>query len=88
MDGANNAACKVATAHDTVDLLSFAFDAVLVSTVFAGIRRSAGISLATDQVQNEGIKFVLDKYFESGEWVMDRSVELLQRFPTAFERKN
>ncbi|KNE73047.1 hypothetical protein AMAG_20689 [Allomyces macrogynus ATCC 38327] len=72
-------------------LLSFAFDAVLVSTVFAGIRRSAGISppgLATDQVQNEGLKFVLDKYFESGEWVMDRSVELLQRFPTAFERKN
>ncbi|KAI9164357.1 hypothetical protein H9P43_008196 [Blastocladiella emersonii ATCC 22665] len=65
-----------------------AFDLVLVSTVFAGIRRSSGFVVATDKIESEPVRFVADKFFESGEWVMDRSVEGLSRYPTVFSRKN
>ncbi|ORZ38290.1 hypothetical protein BCR44DRAFT_116488 [Catenaria anguillulae PL171] len=65
-----------------------AFDLVLVSTVFAGIRRSSGFNLATDKIDNETVRFVADKYLETGEWVMDRSVEGMARYPTVFSRKN
>ncbi|KAJ3351460.1 hypothetical protein GGF32_004281 [Allomyces javanicus] len=58
-------------------VIRFAFDAVLVSTVVAGIRRSSGITLATDKIDNEQVRYVAERYLEAGEWVMDKSVDLL-----------
>jgi hypothetical protein len=58
----------------------YAVDAVLISTILAGMRRSTGLtpSFKTDRVagdNKETTKWV-DKYLGVGEWVMDQSVAI------------
>lgn len=57
-------------------LTHYAFDAVLISTILAGMRRSTGLTLNADRISNdknsEMTKWV-DRYLGVGEWVMDQS---------------
>ncbi|KAK4183305.1 DUF1748-domain-containing protein [Podospora australis] len=56
-------------------LTHYAFDAVLISTILAGMQRSTGLTLkrkSEDKSTNEWI----DKYLGVGEWVMDQSVAI------------
>lgn len=57
----------------------YAVDAVLISTVLAGIRRSTGLTFQTNQLtggeKSEANKWV-EKYLGAGEWVMDQSVAI------------
>ncbi|KAI9220942.1 hypothetical protein BC828DRAFT_98832 [Blastocladiella britannica] len=69
-------------------LVRSAINLALVSTVFAGIRRSSGYTVATDKIETEGIRMAADMYFDAGEWIMDRSVEQMARYPTVFSRKH
>ncbi|KAG1046301.1 hypothetical protein G6F43_011141 [Rhizopus delemar] len=67
-------------------LFHFTADAMLVSTVLAGIKRNVGLQPATNQIENEEIKKYLEKYLDIGEWVMDTSIGFMNSSPY-FERK-
>lgn len=56
-------------------LSHYAFDAVLISTILAGMKRSTGLTLKSDTVSNSPeIKKWVDKYLDVGEFVMDSAV--------------
>ncbi|KAL6849705.1 hypothetical protein ACO1O0_009248 [Amphichorda felina] len=61
-------------------LTHYAFDAVLISTILAGMKRSTGLtpSFKTDRVSgdNKEMSKWIDKYLGVGEWVMDQSVAI------------
>ncbi|KAG1454715.1 hypothetical protein G6F46_009953 [Rhizopus delemar] len=67
-------------------LFHFTADAMLVSTVLAGIKRNVGLQPATNQIENEEIKKYVEKYLDIGEWVMDTSIGFMNSSPY-FERK-
>ncbi|KAF9474674.1 DUF1748-domain-containing protein [Pholiota conissans] len=52
-------------------LVHYTADAVLVSTVFAGIRRSSGFSPDTSAITDPTFKSVADKFLGVGETVFD-----------------
>ncbi|ETN38669.1 uncharacterized protein HMPREF1541_06706 [Cyphellophora europaea CBS 101466] len=75
----------------------YAFDAVLISTVLAGIKRSTGLTPTslkaasmpnspknTDTEQN--VQAWLDRYLGVGEWVMDQSIAVMSS-SSYFERR-
>ncbi|OBT98551.2 hypothetical protein VE01_03634 [Pseudogymnoascus verrucosus] len=60
-------------------LTHYAFDAVLISTILAGMKRSTGLtpSFNTDKItDNKDVKKWIDTYLDVGEWVMDKSVTI------------
>jgi hypothetical protein len=58
-------------------LAHYAFDAVLISTVLAGMKRSTGLTLRSDKVTGDTqVTTWIDKYLGVGEWVMDQSVAI------------
>jgi hypothetical protein len=60
-------------------LAHYAFDAVLISTILAGMKRSTGLTLRAEKVTGEKESQVtswIDKYLGVGEWVMDQSVAI------------
>ncbi|KAH8682711.1 hypothetical protein BX600DRAFT_506277 [Xylariales sp. PMI_506] len=70
-------------------LTHYAIDAVLISTVLAGMRRSTGLTLTesrpsgspsfqTTQISgdNKEVGKWVEKYLGVGEWVMDQSVAI------------
>ncbi|KAK0385104.1 hypothetical protein NLU13_7582 [Sarocladium strictum] len=59
-------------------LTHYAFDAVLISTILAGMKRSTGLTFKTDKIagDNKDVNKWLDKYLGVGEWVMDQSVAI------------
>ncbi|CAO3609250.1 unnamed protein product [Mucor hiemalis] len=58
-------------------LLHYAFDAVLITTVLAGIKRSTGLQPATAKIESKTVREYVDKYLGIGEWVFDMSVAYL-----------
>jgi hypothetical protein len=82
-------------------LFHLSIDAVLVSTVLAGISRSSGLQYSslkpgrstnllrrvkTDSVENKDVRSAVTKYLNIGEWVMDQSVAFMAT-TSYFERK-
>mmetsp|Transcript_16238 Transcript_16238/g.48786 ORF Transcript_16238/g.48786 Transcript_16238/m.48786 type:complete len:103 (+) Transcript_16238:2-310(+) len=62
-------------------LLGFAFDAVLVSTACAGLRRSTGINAARmlqDKMSNPALRTATGAYFRVGEVVLDKTIQFAQ----------
>ncbi|KAK7913984.1 hypothetical protein PG985_011687 [Apiospora marii] len=60
-------------------LLHYSVDAVLISTVLAGMRRSTGLTFQGSQIMGENNKEAskwIEKYLGVGEWVMDTSVAM------------
>ncbi|CAG8674880.1 11610_t:CDS:2 [Acaulospora morrowiae] len=51
-----------------------AVDAVLVSAVLAGIKRSSGLSLVTSNIENQDLRKAVDKFLDVGEWVVDQEL--------------
>jgi len=52
-------------------LLHYTVDAVLLSTVLAGVRRSSGFAPATNSIQDDTIRSIADKYLGVGETIFD-----------------
>ncbi|KAF8591116.1 DUF1748-domain-containing protein [Ramaria rubella] len=52
-------------------LVHYAFDAVLLSTVIAGVRRSSGFSPDTPLLGDPTLRSVADKFLGVGETVFD-----------------
>jgi hypothetical protein len=82
-------------------LIHLSIDAVLVSTVLAGISRSSGLQypfllpggstnfffrVKTDNVENKEVRSAVTKYLNIGEWVIDQSVAFMST-TSYFERK-
>jgi len=58
-------------------LIHYGFDAVLISTCLAGIRRSTGLTIKKKPSENESVNGFLDSYLWVGETVMDQSVAMI-----------
>ncbi|KAF9920279.1 hypothetical protein FBU30_009909 [Linnemannia zychae] len=67
-------------------LAHYAADAILVSTVFAGIKRSTGLSVATDKIESSDIRSYVEKYLSVGEVVLDQTTAFMST-SQYFERK-
>ncbi|TRX91581.1 hypothetical protein FHL15_007586 [Xylaria flabelliformis] len=54
----------------------YALDAVLISTILAGMRRSTGLTVRSDRITGENGEMHkwVNKYLGVGEWVLDQSV--------------
>jgi hypothetical protein len=52
-------------------LTHYAFDAILVSTVIAGVRRSSGYSPVTSTITDPTTRGLVDRYLSVGETVFE-----------------
>lgn len=57
--------------------MHYSFDAILLSAVMAGVRRSTGLTLKTGDIENKDAKSIVGKYLEVGEWVLDASTSVM-----------
>ncbi|CAK7895076.1 hypothetical protein CAAN1_05S01486 [[Candida] anglica] len=48
-------------------------DLILVSAFLAGVRRNTNLTLNTDSIQNDDIRYYTEKYLSVGESVFDYS---------------
>ncbi|ORZ11433.1 hypothetical protein BCR42DRAFT_421120 [Absidia repens] len=67
-------------------LFHFTADAVLLSTVLAGVKRNTGLQPKTSTIENEDIRGYVQKYLNVGEWVLDNSLVFMTN-SSYFERK-
>jgi len=68
-------------------LFHYSIDAVLVSTILAGVRRSTGLTVQPKKVtENESVGYWIDRYLWVGEAVMDQSVAMMS-MSSMVERK-
>jgi len=82
-------------------IIHLSVDAVLVSTVIAGITRSSGLQCSplsfwpsrltflrvkVDNIENKDIRNAVNKYLNIGEWVIDEGVAFMSK-TSYFERK-
>ncbi|KAG0017536.1 hypothetical protein BGZ80_008190 [Entomortierella chlamydospora] len=67
-------------------IVHYAADAVLVSAVLAGIKRSTGLSVATNKIESDDVRVYVDKYLTIGEWVVDQGTAFMST-SQYFERK-
>ncbi|KAG0026766.1 hypothetical protein BGZ81_006102 [Podila clonocystis] len=67
-------------------IVHYAADAVLVSAVLAGIKRSTGLSVATNKIESNDVRGYVDQYLSVGEWVVDQGSAFMAA-SSYFERK-
>ncbi|GJJ69039.1 hypothetical protein EMPS_01385 [Entomortierella parvispora] len=67
-------------------LIHYAADAILISAVLAGIKRSTGLTVASSKIESKDMRSAVEKYLGLGEWIMDQSIILLSA-SQYFERK-
>lgn len=58
-------------------LVHYSVDAILLSTIIAGVRRSTGLTLRPGAVDNPDAKPYIRKYLELGEWMLDSSTSVM-----------
>ncbi|KAF8926841.1 hypothetical protein EDD21DRAFT_419642 [Dissophora ornata] len=67
-------------------VVHYAADAILVSAVLAGIKRSTGLSVATNKIESDDVRSYVDKYLAVGEWAVDQGTAFMSA-SQYFERK-
>ncbi|KAF9135979.1 hypothetical protein KI688_001410 [Linnemannia hyalina] len=67
-------------------LAHYAADAILVSAVIAGIKRSTGLSVATEKIESGDVRSYVEKYLSVGEVVIDQTAAFMAT-SSYFERK-
>ncbi|KAF9113269.1 hypothetical protein BGX27_001914 [Mortierella sp. AM989] len=67
-------------------LFHYAADAILLSAVLAGIKRSTGLTVASNKIESKDVRSAVDKYLSIGEWVVDQGI-IFMSASTYFERK-
>jgi len=58
-------------------VVHYSFDAILISTIVAGIRRSTGLTLRPNAVDSPDMQSYVRRYLEVGEWVLDSSSNIM-----------
>ncbi|OLL25033.1 hypothetical protein NEOLI_000139 [Neolecta irregularis DAH-3] len=64
----------------------YGVDAVLVSALLASIKRSTGLQVKTETINNNEIKRAMTRYLDVGEWVLNTSIAFMAT-SSYFERK-
>ncbi|KIY63531.1 DUF1748-domain-containing protein [Cylindrobasidium torrendii FP15055 ss-10] len=67
-------------------LVHYSFDAVLLSTIFAGIRRSSGFAPDTSLIEDSTFRGVAEKFLGAGETIFD-IVQMRAMSTSYFKRK-
>ncbi|KAF9089483.1 hypothetical protein BGX29_002142 [Mortierella sp. GBA35] len=67
-------------------LFHYAADAILISAVLAGIKRSTGLTVASNKIESKDVRSAVDRYLGIGEWVMDQGI-LFMTSSKYFERR-
>ncbi|KAF8923823.1 hypothetical protein EDD21DRAFT_390044 [Dissophora ornata] len=67
-------------------LFHYVADAVLISAVLAGIKRSTGLTVASNKIESQDVRSIVDKYLGIGEWIMDAGIVAMSN-SQYFERK-
>ncbi|KAF8945803.1 hypothetical protein BGZ47_001940 [Haplosporangium gracile] len=67
-------------------LAHYAADAILVSAVIAGVKRSSGLSVATEKIESSEVRSYVEKYLSVGEIVIDQTAAFMST-SSYFERK-
>ncbi|KAI8991597.1 hypothetical protein BDF20DRAFT_845438 [Mycotypha africana] len=62
-------------------LFHAAADAVLISTALAAVRRESGIQPKLQDIESEEVRKYVGKYLDAGEYVLDKSIEILEKSP-------
>ncbi|KGB79437.1 hypothetical protein I307_02408 [Cryptococcus deuterogattii 99/473] len=52
-------------------LIHFTFDALALSTILAGVKKTTGFSPATDLIPDSSIKSITDSYLGAGTTIFD-----------------
>ncbi|ORZ03985.1 hypothetical protein BCR43DRAFT_521032 [Syncephalastrum racemosum] len=68
-------------------LFHYTVDAMLVTTVLAGIKRNTGLQPATSKIENADVRGYVEKYLQLGERVLDESLPYMKVSPF-FEDEN
>ncbi|KAG0062146.1 hypothetical protein BGZ89_010878 [Linnemannia elongata] len=55
-------------------LFHYAADAILLSAVLAGIKRSTGLTVASNKIESKDVRSAVDQYLGIGEWVVDQGI--------------
>ncbi|KAG0298058.1 hypothetical protein BGZ97_004174 [Linnemannia gamsii] len=55
-------------------LFHYAADAILISAVLAGIKRSTGLTVASNKIESKDVRSAVDQYLSIGEWVVDQGI--------------
>ncbi|KAI8909510.1 hypothetical protein EDD86DRAFT_179805, partial [Gorgonomyces haynaldii] len=61
-------------------ILHLSIDAILVSAILAGAKRSAHLTYNTQSIENTTLRSVVDNYLWAGEQVLDFSITQLLKF--------
>lgn len=64
--------------------LKFGFDACLVSSFIAGVKKSHGIELKTEIITEPVVKKVVDVYLSIGDYLLDRAAVEAMKYPEYF----
>ena len=67
-------------------LVHYSVDAVLLSALIAGVRRSTGLTFNSEELDSQDIRGLVNKYLGVGEWMLDTSAAFLQG-SNYFEKK-
>ncbi|KAJ1993613.1 hypothetical protein H4R33_000614 [Dimargaris cristalligena] len=67
-------------------LIHYAADAVLISAVLAGIRRSSGLTFKTDSIESKEFRSVIESFLNIGEKTIDFGTSILST-TSFFERR-
>ncbi|EEB07191.1 DUF1748 family protein [Schizosaccharomyces japonicus yFS275] len=59
-------------------LFHIGVDLTLLSVCFAGLRRSTGLTVNREKIQNDEIRNAVAKYLDFGEWTFDQSAVMLR----------
>ncbi|CAG8453797.1 197_t:CDS:2 [Dentiscutata erythropus] len=62
-------------------LFHYATDAILISALLAGIKRSTGLTFATERIKNRNIRNIVNTFLGVGEWVMDKCIMYMSSSP-------
>ncbi|KAI7871179.1 hypothetical protein BDF14DRAFT_1719504 [Spinellus fusiger] len=68
-------------------LFHYTADAILISTVLAGIKRNTGLQPSISKIDNEEVRIYVQKYLNVGEWVLDSSIVFMNN-SNYFERRS
>ncbi|ORX38609.1 hypothetical protein BD324DRAFT_621572 [Kockovaella imperatae] len=52
-------------------LMHYTFDALAISAVIAGVKKSTGFGPATDKIPDSSFKSIADSYFSAGEVIFN-----------------
>jgi len=59
-------------------LVHYAADALMVSTIIAGVKRSSGVTIDTTRVSEPNMRNALQYYLAAGEYVFDKTLSIAQ----------